>query len=55
MKHGPFDSMFDFDNDDKLGSFERSVQIQFLDDISRDSSLTAMRDATLGTKIYSTT
>lgn len=37
MKLGPFDSLFDFDSDGKLGAFERSVQMQFLDDISRGS------------------
>lgn len=28
MKLGPFDSMFDFDNDGKLGAFECSVLMQ---------------------------
>ncbi len=33
-----FDKMFDFDRDGKLDSFERAMQFQFLDEMSREES-----------------
>lgn len=32
-----FDKMFDFNRNGKLDSFERAMQLQFLDKMSRDS------------------
>ena len=33
-----FDEMFDFNRDGKLDSFERAMQFQFLDEMSREES-----------------
>lgn len=33
-----FDKMFDFNRDGKLDSFERAMQFQFLDEMSREES-----------------
>ena len=33
---GPFDELFDLDHDGKLGAFERAMQMEFLDEFSKD-------------------